>query len=248
MTRWLILFFRDIILRLICLVMFPVSLMMTCIKWYNFRKVQGLISAERLFLCLCLQAPEALCFWVVCPYIWSPKYPLSTCTWVCWSIWPTMTFFWPVSTSVRSGFRACWCILTTFRTDLILVMLCWFSSLWCPLDLVKLVIECVVYYDSVHGEIALLIFIFLTLWPLGDVIVILKYNLWTHHGPIPWTLLVKLHSGECQTTPLMMSQHWFRWWIGAVRQGAITWANVDPDICHHMASVGHFFQNVILFF
>ena len=23
------------------------------------------------------------------------------------------------------------------------------------------------------------------------------------------------------------------------RQQAITWANVDPDLCHHMASLGH---------
>ena len=38
---------------------------------------------------------------------------------------------------------------------------------------------------------------------------------------------------------LMISQHWFRWWLGAVRQQAITWANVDPDLCCHMASLGH---------
>ena len=25
----------------------------------------------------------------------------------------------------------------------------------------------------------------------------------------------------------MISQHWFRWWLGAGRQQAITWANVD---------------------
>ena len=28
-----------------------------------------------------------------------------------------------------------------------------------------------------------------------------------------------------------------RW--GALRQQAITWANVDPDLCHHMASLGN---------
>ena len=27
--------------------------------------------------------------------------------------------------------------------------------------------------------------------------------------------------------------------FGAVRQQAITWANVDPDPCRHMASLGH---------
>ena len=26
--------------------------------------------------------------------------------------------------------------------------------------------------------------------------------------------------------------------IGAIRQQAITWANVDPDLCCHMASLG----------
>ena len=26
---------------------------------------------------------------------------------------------------------------------------------------------------------------------------------------------------------------------GALRQQAITWANVDPDLCCHMASLGH---------
>ena len=31
----------------------------------------------------------------------------------------------------------------------------------------------------------------------------------------------------------------FKLWLGAVRQQAITRANVDPDLCRHMAWVGH---------
>ena len=27
--------------------------------------------------------------------------------------------------------------------------------------------------------------------------------------------------------------------VAAAKQQAITWANVDPDLCHHMASQGH---------
>ena len=27
--------------------------------------------------------------------------------------------------------------------------------------------------------------------------------------------------------------------IGGVRQQVITWANVDQDLCHHIASLGH---------
>ena len=45
---------------------------------------------------------------------------------------------------------------------------------------------------------------------------------------------MKLASGECHKTSLMISQHWFKWWVGAFRQEAMTWANVDPDLCCHM--------------
>ena len=37
---------------------------------------------------------------------------------------------------------------------------------------------------------------------------------------------------------LMKSQHWFRWWLGAVRHQAITWVNVDPELCHLTTSKG----------
>ena len=51
--------------------------------------------------------------------------------------------------------------------------------------------------------------------------------------------LMIMPSDECHGTYLKISQHWFRQWLGAVRQQAITWANVDPDLCRHMASLGH---------
>ena len=45
---------------------------------------------------------------------------------------------------------------------------------------------------------------------------------------------------ECHRTLLMMmSKHWFRQWLGVVRQQAITWANVDPELCRHMVPLGH---------
>ena len=50
--------------------------------------------------------------------------------------------------------------------------------------------------------------------------------------------LVNLSLDECHSTLLMISQHWFRKWLVAVRQQAITWANGDPDLCRHMASLG----------
>ena len=56
--------------------------------------------------------------------------------------------------------------------------------------------------------------------------------------------LMKLPSDECHKALLMISQHWFREWLGAVRQQAITWANVDPDLYRKMASLG--FNELIL--
>ena len=50
---------------------------------------------------------------------------------------------------------------------------------------------------------------------------------------------MKSLSWKCHRTLLIRSQHWFRQWLGAVRQQAITWSNVDPELCHHMVSLGH---------
>ena len=79
----------------------------------------------------------------------------------------------------------------------------------------------------------------LTHWPLGDLNVILKMQssillYWL----VSSNLLMIMSSDECHRTLLMISQHWFRLWHVAVRQQAITWANVDPDQCRHMASLG----------
>ena len=44
---------------------------------------------------------------------------------------------------------------------------------------------------------------------------------------------------KCHGTSPMISQYCFRQWLGAVRQQAITWANVDLIPSRHMASPGH---------
>ena len=51
--------------------------------------------------------------------------------------------------------------------------------------------------------------------------------------------LVDLPSGDCYWTLLMISQQWFMYWLGAMKQQAITRANVDPDPCRHMVPLGH---------
>ena len=45
----------------------------------------------------------------VCPSVGSLKYPLSTCTWVRWSIQPTVTVLWHVRPSVRPSISPCIC-------------------------------------------------------------------------------------------------------------------------------------------
>ena len=46
-----------------------------------------------------------------------------------------------------------------------------------------------------------------------------------------WSSLVKVTSDECHWT------HW--WWLCTTRQQAITLADIEPDLCRHMASLGH---------
>ena len=48
---------------------------------------------------------------------------------------------------------------------------------------------------------------------------------------------VKLPSDEHHWTLVMISQCWCR--LGAIRQQAITGANVDPDLRRHMVSLGY---------
>ena len=43
---------------------------------------------------------------------------------------------------------------------------------------------------------------------------------------------------ECHRNLLLIRQYWFRYWLGAVRQQAITWIKVDPYLCHHMVLLG----------
>ena len=51
--------------------------------------------------------------------------------------------------------------------------------------------------------------------------------------------LVKSPLDEHHWTLLMISQHWFRLWLSAVRQQAIIWTSIDPDLSRHMALLGH---------
>ena len=53
-----------------------------------------------------------------------------------------------------------------------------------------------------------------------------------------WWLRYCLWNCPHMMTSLMISQHWFRLWLGATRQHAIIWPNVDQDLCCHMASLG----------
>ena len=81
----------------------------------------------------------------------------------------------------------------------------------------------------------------LTQCALGHIAII--WNVWFSNvilllwisSPFP----VKLSSCKCHRSLLMINQHWFGWWLSAVGQQAITWANVDPDLWCHMATQGH---------
>ena len=100
--------------------------------------------------------------------------------------------------------------------------------------------------DSVGGKRSCLIIYMggmdskpLTQCPLKDVEINLK--VWfsdSLYRIVAWAFGVKLFSGDWRRSLLMISQHWFRQWLGAVRQQAITWTSVDQDLQRHMASFG----------
>ena len=52
-------------------------------------------------------------------------------------------------------------------------------------------------------------------------------------------LWIKFISSQVNQPPCMISQHWFRKWLGALRPHAISWAYVDPGQGCHMVSLGH---------
>ena len=84
-------------------------------------------------------------------------------------------------------------------------------------------------------------------WPLNmlrDVQMILfKYFSNSSYEMISRACHVKLVIGEYQRT-LFISKHWFRLWPGVVRQQAITWNNVDPDLCYHVVTTPQWVQQL----
>ena len=77
--------------------------------------------------------------------------------------------------------------------------------------------------------------------PLSEpMLVSLPTHIWVTR-PQWVTYLSKHYPGMInrQRTSSMVSEQLFRLWLGAVRQQAITWANVDPGLCCHMASLDH---------
>ena len=63
--------------------------------------------------------------------------------------------------------------------------------------------------------------IILTHCPLGDLAIkSIIFKMMTQNSSSGAT---KLLSDKCHSTSIMRSQHWLRWWPGAIRQQAITW-------------------------
>ena len=66
----------------------------------------------------------------------------------------------------------------------------------------------------------------LTQWHLRDVCDFQCENFQTYFS---YAFPLNMPSCECHKTSLM-SQYWFRWWLKAIRQKAITWINVDKAL------------------
>ena len=62
------------------------------------------------------------------------------------------------------------------------------------------------------------------------------YNFYNIFSDIT-NILTEIHWGVFMRIILVISQLWFRQWLGAVRQQAIAWTNADPDLLHHVHSL-----------
>ena len=80
------------------------------------------------------------------------------------------------------------------------------------------------------------------------VALIFKFELWktlVYFFPnslyifISWALPVKLVLSDYHGPQLMISQYCFRYWLGAIWHQAITWTNIEPDLCCPRPSLGH---------
>ena len=79
----------------------------------------------------------------------------------------------------------------------------------------------------------------LTHRPLGDLDVILKMQFKVvFYRLVSSDILMKMPSNKCLKILPMISQHWPRQWLGAIRQQLIISANGDPHLCCHMALLG----------
>ena len=79
----------------------------------------------------------------------------------------------------------------------------------------------------------------LTHCPLGDLIKIFKTKTKLSHAIFPSDSLQMFIEIALEGFLKNSSLHWLRLWLDAVRQQAITWANVDQDPCRHGASIDH---------
>ena len=80
----------------------------------------------------------------------------------------------------------------------------------------------------------------LTLWSLAHINQILdKQFLCSFWWSMVEVSLIKLHSDSYHWASLKKSQHWYRLWLGAVRQQAMIWSKVDWDPCRHSASLSY---------
>ena len=72
---------------------------------------------------------------------------------------------------------------------------------------------------------------YLTLWPLGYVKV--------SNSSLIFKLILQTDILSTCEIGLDYPHRWEVNMHGVIRQQAITWVNVDPDICYYMAKIGH---------
>ena len=76
-----------------------------------------------------------------------------------------------------------------------------------------------------------------THWPLRNVVITSMCNFKNDFRDLYLLHQCIFFPFHIITRPHQWCQHWGRWWLGAVRHQAITWANVEPVLWGHMVSL-----------
>ena len=93
--------------------------------------------------------------------------------------------------------------------------------------------------NSFYFPITISLMLIINYWAQDKIATILQKAFSnTFHWKRIIAFWMEFHWNVLNKVLLMASQHWLKWWLGAVRQHTITWTNIDQFPSCHRVSLG----------